>query len=186
MFRFGWGEHCLTCLLCFLVRILSFLCVFIPLKQNAVNLSAYLLIARAPNSLKPSQRSVSISIALVAFSAVVFRAELAALAAALALQSIYLGHITFWRALTVGAVSSLASIGASSRISLTPDLTLSSIDAFGGLVLLGAALPMAGMAQHLLQHRGRKERGLGGALSRVILGDFPVNYLHRHLQPTHT
>ncbi|KAJ7503176.1 glycosyltransferase family 22 protein [Mycena galericulata] len=75
-----------------------------------VNLSAYLLIDRAPNALKPSQRSVSASIALIAFSAVVFRAELAALLAALVLQSIYLGHTTFWRAFTVGAVSSLASI----------------------------------------------------------------------------
>ncbi|KAJ7749245.1 glycosyltransferase family 22 protein [Mycena olivaceomarginata] len=75
-----------------------------------VNLSAYLLIARAPNTLKPSQRSVIVSIASLVFSAVVFRAEVAALAGALVLQSIYSGHITFWRAFTVGAISSLASI----------------------------------------------------------------------------
>ncbi|KAF7362438.1 Mannosyltransferase [Mycena venus] len=75
-----------------------------------VNLSAYLLIARAPNTLKPSQRSVSASIALLIFSAVVFRAELAALAGALLLQSIYSRHISFWQAFAVGAISTLASI----------------------------------------------------------------------------
>ncbi|KAJ7840529.1 glycosyltransferase family 22 protein [Mycena olivaceomarginata] len=75
-----------------------------------VNLSAYLLIPRALNRLKPSQRSVIVSIASLVFSAVVFRAEVAALAGALVLQSIYSGHITFWRAFTIGAISSLASI----------------------------------------------------------------------------
>ncbi|KAJ7133759.1 glycosyltransferase family 22 protein [Mycena crocata] len=75
-----------------------------------VNLSAYFLIDRAPNTLKPSQRSVNASIALLAFSAVVFRAELAALLAGLALQSVFLGHTTFWRACVVGAISTLASI----------------------------------------------------------------------------
>ncbi|KAJ7125333.1 alpha-1,6-mannosyltransferase subunit [Mycena epipterygia] len=75
-----------------------------------VNLSTYFLIDRAPNALKPSQRSVTASIALLAFSAVVFRAELVALLAAIALQSIFLGHIFFWRVCTVGAVSTLVSI----------------------------------------------------------------------------
>ncbi|KAJ6590129.1 glycosyltransferase family 22 protein [Mycena vulgaris] len=75
-----------------------------------VNLSTYLLIDRAPNSLKPSPRSVSVSIALLAFAGVVFRAELAALLAAFALQSIYLGQASFWRVCTVGALSTLASI----------------------------------------------------------------------------
>ncbi|KAJ6631411.1 Alg9-like mannosyltransferase family-domain-containing protein [Mycena sp. CBHHK59/15] len=75
-----------------------------------VNLSTYLLLDRAPNALRPSQSSVNASIALLAFSAVVFRAELAALLAALALQSIYLGHITFWRACVVGVLSTLASV----------------------------------------------------------------------------
>ncbi|KAJ7496638.1 glycosyltransferase family 22 protein [Mycena latifolia] len=75
-----------------------------------VNLSTYLLIDRAPNTLKPSQRSVTASIALLAFSAVVFRAELAALLAAFALQSIFFGHASFWRVCTVGALSTLASI----------------------------------------------------------------------------
>ncbi|KAJ7658514.1 Alg9-like mannosyltransferase family-domain-containing protein [Mycena rosella] len=75
-----------------------------------VNLSTYLLINRAPNALKPSQRSVTTSIALLAFSAVVFRAELAALLAAFALQSIFFGHASFWRICTVGALSTLASI----------------------------------------------------------------------------
>ncbi|KAF7314395.1 Mannosyltransferase [Mycena kentingensis (nom. inval.)] len=75
-----------------------------------VNLSAYLLIDRAPNALKPSQKSVSASIALLAFSAVVFRAEIAALGAAFVLQSLYLRHVSFRRAVVVGALSSLASI----------------------------------------------------------------------------
>ncbi|KAJ7099376.1 glycosyltransferase family 22 protein [Mycena belliarum] len=75
-----------------------------------VNLSTYLLIDRAPNSLKPSKKSVSTSIALLAFSAVVFRAELAPLLAAFALQSIFLGHASFRRVCTVGAISTLASI----------------------------------------------------------------------------
>ncbi|KAJ7072884.1 glycosyltransferase family 22 protein [Mycena amicta] len=86
-------------------RTLPNMLAFLP-----VNLSAYLLIDRAPNTLKPSQRSVSTSIALLVFSAVVFRAEIAALAAALLVQSLYLGHISFRRAFAVGAISSLASI----------------------------------------------------------------------------
>jgi hypothetical protein len=69
------------------------------------------MIDRAPNAFRPSQRSVSASIALLVFSAVVFRAELAALAGALILQSVFLGDTTFGRAFTVGAVSTLASIG---------------------------------------------------------------------------
>ncbi|KAJ7270154.1 alpha-1,6-mannosyltransferase subunit [Mycena haematopus] len=77
-----------------------------------VNLSAYLLIDRAPNTLRPSQRSVIVSITLLVFSAVVFRAEVAALAGALILQSIYSGHITFRRAFVVGAISSLVSIAS--------------------------------------------------------------------------
>ncbi|KAJ7840516.1 GPI mannosyltransferase, partial [Mycena olivaceomarginata] len=54
-----------------------------------------LLIAHALNTLKPSQRSDIVSIASLVFSAVVFRAEVAALAGALVLQPIYSGHITF-------------------------------------------------------------------------------------------
>ncbi|KAF8161726.1 alpha-1,6-mannosyltransferase subunit [Mycena galopus ATCC 62051] len=77
-----------------------------------VNLAAYLLIDRAPNTLRPSQRSVTVSIALLVFSAVVFRAELAALAAALVLQSIFSGYISFRRAFVVGAISSLVSIAS--------------------------------------------------------------------------
>ncbi|KAF7288460.1 Mannosyltransferase [Mycena chlorophos] len=87
-------------------RTLPNMLAFLP-----VNLAAYLLIDRAPNALKPSKRSVSASIALLVFSAVVFRAEIAALGAALILQSLYAGHISFRRAFVVGAVSSLASIG---------------------------------------------------------------------------
>ncbi|KAJ7033384.1 hypothetical protein C8F04DRAFT_935166, partial [Mycena alexandri] len=50
------------------------------------------------------------AISLLVVSAVVFRAEIAALAGALALQSIVLGHTSFWRAFKVCAVSSVASI----------------------------------------------------------------------------
>ncbi|KAK7057747.1 mannosyltransferase [Favolaschia claudopus] len=75
-----------------------------------VNLAAYLLVDRAPNTLKPSQKSITSSVALLVFSAVVFRAELAAFAAALILQYLYLGHLTLWRALSIGAISTLASI----------------------------------------------------------------------------
>ncbi|KAJ7033374.1 glycosyltransferase family 22 protein [Mycena alexandri] len=75
-----------------------------------VNLSAYLIIDRAPNTLRPSQKSVGAAISLLVFSAVVFRAEIAALAGALALQSIVLGHTSFWRVFKVCAVSGVASI----------------------------------------------------------------------------
>ncbi|KAF7290124.1 Mannosyltransferase [Mycena chlorophos] len=87
-------------------RTLPNMLAFLP-----VNLAAYLLIDRAPNALKPSKRSVGASIALLVFSAVVFRAEIAALGAALIIQSLYAGHISFRRAFVVGAVSSLTSIG---------------------------------------------------------------------------
>ncbi|KAJ7164835.1 hypothetical protein C8R43DRAFT_1167298 [Mycena crocata] len=59
------------------------------------------------NTIKPSQRSVKASITLLAFSAVVFRAELVELLAGFAMQSVFSGHTTFWRVFDSGIYSAL-------------------------------------------------------------------------------
>jgi alpha-1,6-mannosyltransferase len=62
------------------------------------------------NEDKPSKRNMNLAIALLTFAAVVFRAEIVMLLAPIALQALYLRHITFLNLFIVGLASGLASL----------------------------------------------------------------------------
>lgn len=76
-----------------------------------VNLAYYLLHNRAPKSTQASKNCVNIAVALLTFTAVVFRSEVALLLAPLALQLLVQGHTTFLDLVKVGLLAGLASIG---------------------------------------------------------------------------
>ncbi|KAI0312103.1 Alg9-like mannosyltransferase family-domain-containing protein [Amylostereum chailletii] len=76
-----------------------------------VNIATYLLLDREKNALRASRRSVTAALALLTFTAVVFRSEVALFLAPIALQSLFNRSITFTKLLKVGLVSGLTSIG---------------------------------------------------------------------------
>ncbi|KAL4075052.1 glycosyltransferase family 22 protein [Scleroderma yunnanense] len=76
-----------------------------------VNLAYFTLYNRAPHSNRPSERSVDVVVALLVFTAVVFRSEVALLLAPLALQLLIQGHTSLLRLIKVGLITGLASIG---------------------------------------------------------------------------
>jgi alpha-1,6-mannosyltransferase len=76
-----------------------------------VNIALYKLWNRAPNAVRPTARSVDLAIALLCFTAVVFRAEVALLLASLVLQVLWLGYVPISRVIKVGFISSLVSVG---------------------------------------------------------------------------
>ncbi|KAG5637949.1 hypothetical protein H0H81_002477 [Sphagnurus paluster] len=69
-----------------------------------------LLIDRAPNKVRPSDKSLTYALSLLTFTAVVFRAEVALLLGPLALQSILHKNITIQRAVKVVFLSGIASL----------------------------------------------------------------------------
>ncbi|KAG1743496.1 glycosyltransferase family 22 protein [Suillus lakei] len=77
-----------------------------------VNLGFYALYDRAPHSQYPTRRSVDVAFALLTFTAVVFRSEVALLLAPLAIQALLLRHTSFLRLIRVGFLSGMLSIGA--------------------------------------------------------------------------
>ncbi|KAG1841030.1 glycosyltransferase family 22 protein [Suillus subalutaceus] len=77
-----------------------------------VNLGFYALCNRAPQSQFPTRRSADVTFALLTFTAVVFRSEVALLLAPLAIQALLLRHISFTRLISVGFLSATLSIGA--------------------------------------------------------------------------
>jgi len=78
-----------------------------------VNLAYFALYNRAPHSNRPSGTSVDVAVALLVFTAVVFRSEVTLLLAPLALQLLIQGHITLWRLIKVGLITGVASAGES-------------------------------------------------------------------------
>ena len=76
-----------------------------------VNLAYYLLCDRAPGSMQASKKSINIAVALLTFTAVVFRSEVALLLAPLALQLLVQGHTTFIDLVKVGLLAGLMSVG---------------------------------------------------------------------------
>ena len=76
-----------------------------------VNFSTYLLLDRAPNATKPSNKSIDIAIASLTFTAAVFRAEVALLLAPLCIQLLVTGQIPFRTLLKVGLFVSVLSVG---------------------------------------------------------------------------
>ncbi|KAG2145216.1 glycosyltransferase family 22 protein [Suillus clintonianus] len=75
-----------------------------------VNLGFYALYDRAPQSKYPTRRSVDVAFALLTFTAVVFRSEVALLLAPLAIQALLLRHTSFLRLIIVGFLSGMLSI----------------------------------------------------------------------------
>ena len=67
---------------------------------------------RAPQSKYPTRKSVDVAFALLTFTAVTFRSEVALLLAAIAIQTLLLQHTSFLRLVRVGVLSGLSSIGA--------------------------------------------------------------------------
>ncbi|KIM64276.1 glycosyltransferase family 22 protein [Scleroderma citrinum Foug A] len=76
-----------------------------------VNLAYFALYNRAPHSNRPSKTSVDVAVALLVFTAVVFRSEVTLLLAPLALQLLIQGHITLLRLIKVGLITGVASVG---------------------------------------------------------------------------
>lgn len=75
------------------------------------------LLNRAPNSTKPSERKVSTALALLTFTSIVFRAEVALLLAPLALQALLAGWISLRRLLKTEIVAGLVSMCQSNAYS---------------------------------------------------------------------
>ncbi|KAF9232948.1 Alg9-like mannosyltransferase family-domain-containing protein [Melanogaster broomeanus] len=75
-----------------------------------VNFAYYALYNRAPKSVQAPSKNITIAVALLTFTAVVFRSELAVLLALLALQLLIEGHSTFLNLVTVGLLAGLTSI----------------------------------------------------------------------------
>ena len=75
-----------------------------------VNLANYLLYNRAPGSTQASKKCINIAVALLIFTAVVFRSEVALLLAPLALQLLIQGHTNLVK---VGLLVGLMSVGQS-------------------------------------------------------------------------
>ncbi|GJE85804.1 glycosyltransferase family 22 protein [Phanerochaete sordida] len=76
-----------------------------------VNVALCKLWDRAPNAYRPTPRSIDISISLLVFTAVVFRAEVAVLLAPVVLQALYCRYVSLFHVIKVGLISSLVSIG---------------------------------------------------------------------------
>ncbi|KAH7884254.1 glycosyltransferase family 22 protein [Phlebopus sp. FC_14] len=75
-----------------------------------VNLAYYSLYNRAPKSTRASQKNIDVAIALLVFTAVVFRSEIALLLAPLALQLLVARHTSFFHLVKVGLLAGLTSI----------------------------------------------------------------------------
>ncbi|KAK0469529.1 glycosyltransferase family 22 protein [Desarmillaria tabescens] len=75
-----------------------------------VNLATYLVIDGPPAAISPSRARVTTILALLTFTAVVFRAEVLLLLGPLSLQFLYLRCITFTRLVKIGVLSALTSI----------------------------------------------------------------------------
>ncbi|OJA08470.1 hypothetical protein AZE42_02833 [Rhizopogon vesiculosus] len=75
-----------------------------------VNLSFYALYNRAPQSQSPTRKRVDVAFALLTFTAIVFRSEVALLLAPLAIQTLLLRHTSLLRLIKAGFLSGLFSI----------------------------------------------------------------------------
>ncbi|CDO71804.1 Glycosyltransferase Family 22 protein [Trametes cinnabarina] len=80
------------------------------------NVSLYLLVDRAPNSTRPSEKNVHRAIALLTFASVVFRAELALLLVPFTLQAIVRQYATISDVLKVGLLAGMLSVVATTLV----------------------------------------------------------------------
>ncbi|KAI0079622.1 hypothetical protein K474DRAFT_1639550 [Panus rudis PR-1116 ss-1] len=75
-----------------------------------VNIASCILLYRSSNKPKPTPRDLGRVIALLTFTSIVFRAEVALLLAPVTVHALFSGGISFKKLLKVGVVSGLASI----------------------------------------------------------------------------
>jgi len=125
----------------------------------AVNFSTYLLLDRAPNATRPTNKSIEFAIASLTFTAAVFRAEVALLLAPLCIQLLVTGQIPFRTLLKVGLFVSLLSVGERFN-NLSSEVTQKDIfspDCRRRLVFLEATTAVARIFRNLFQHSARKE-----------------------------
>lgn len=90
------------------------LCASFPasvLIDSQVNIATYLLFDRAPSAPNPSQKSVTVAISLLVFTAAVLRAEVVLFLGPLCLQLLYLRQVDFVRLLKIGLISTAISVG---------------------------------------------------------------------------
>ena len=83
-----------------------------------VNIALCKLWKRAKNATRPTPTAIDIAIALMVFSGVVFRAEVAILLAPTVAQILFSGWAPLRRVIRVGFVSAAASVGVCSSIFL--------------------------------------------------------------------
>jgi alpha-1,6-mannosyltransferase len=83
-----------------------------------VNIALYLLLNRAPNSLKPSQKYFNVAISLLIFTSAIFRAEVVLLLGPIALQGLVLGYTPLKTFIKVGLISGVLSLGERGLLSL--------------------------------------------------------------------
>lgn len=127
--------------------------------HSVVNFSTYLLLDRAPNATRPSNKSIKFAIASLTFTAAVFRAEVALLLAPLCVQLLVTGQIPFRALLKVGLFVSVLSVGECFNnlpSEVTQKNTL-SLDCHHRLVFLEATTTVARIFRNLFQHCGRKK-----------------------------
>lgn len=111
IFLSGWVEPSRICSLYFPVcssiskRILTY--------SLPVNLSTYLILDRAPNSIRPSNMNIHIAIGLLTYTAVIFRAEILLLLIPLILQALARRYLTLYSVIRLVLFCSLTAIGAS-------------------------------------------------------------------------
>jgi len=127
--------------------------------HSVVNFSTYLLLDRAPNATRPTNKSIKFATASLTFTAAVFRAEVALLLAPLCVQLLATGQIPFRTLLKVGLFVSILSVGECFS-DLSGEITQKntfSIDGRRRLVFLEATTTVARIFRNLFQYSGRKE-----------------------------
>jgi alpha-1,6-mannosyltransferase len=77
-----------------------------------VNLAWFLVLDQPPGAKKHAAGSVHAAIALLVFTAVVFRAEVLLVLGPFILQALFLGKSSIWSIFKSGLVSGLASLGS--------------------------------------------------------------------------
>lgn len=97
----------------------GFFYLILPLSHERdalVNIALCKLWKRAKNATKPTPAAIDIAIALMVFSGVVFRAEVAILLASTVAQILLSGWAPLKRVIKVGLISAAVSIGMSSNL----------------------------------------------------------------------
>jgi hypothetical protein len=111
----GWGVRCPTCSRYRSVRHIPsyYLSHRHSIPPLLVNLAFYLLLDSGTRGVRTSTTRASWAVALLAFAAVVIRAEIAGLLGLLSIQLLSNGSLSLTRLVKIGIISSLVSVGMS-------------------------------------------------------------------------